>query len=85
MKIAIATRMCVALIVVLFACDSFARYVQSDPIGLSGGLSTFGYVAQQPSRLTDPTGRDFWVEGPVPGEGGYPFHQSICVGSYSGA
>ncbi len=33
------------------------RYVQSDPIGLEGGLSTFGYVYQSPFSYSDPLGQ----------------------------
>jgi len=32
------------------------RYVESDPIGLRGGFSTFGYALQNPIRHFDPVG-----------------------------
>lgn len=32
------------------------RYVESDPIGILGGLSTYGYSYQNPIRYFDPTG-----------------------------
>ena len=58
------------------------RYVESDPIGLDGGINTYGYVGANPIVRTDPQGLDSWVEDADPSESGLGFHQSICVGKY---
>ena len=40
---------------------SIGRYIQSDPVGLMGGLSTYGYASSAPLTFVDADGRRFML------------------------
>ena len=58
------------------------RYIESDPIGLMGGLSTFAYVGSHPTRSYDPQGLfdpTPWPAPAPPPTGVWPRVFQICA------
>jgi len=63
------------------------RYVQSDPLGLGGGIDPYGYVGDEPLLWFDPWGLNYasnWAAGGAVAGGGITLAASIGVDAISG-
>ena len=54
------------------------RYIQSDPIGLDGGINTYAYVKGSPLKYVDPDGLQLVLPMPGPALGGASGTCTVC-------
>jgi len=62
--------------------SELGRWVQRDPLDYMDGMNLYSFVASNPIRFHDPTGRDIWIEGGAPND--VPFHLRLCIGDPNG-